>query len=487
MTDPNNTANPSLAVPQAVPPKKSWAVGKRERRLALLALALAYLAVSFLLAASGAHSLRLPGFGVTALAAGWYAALFLYRGTAGLQKRVNRVLLGAAALLALTFTIFSNQWFRFWNCGALILLAAVHTWELCGGTRLPWHSAGMLAERLCLLARGPFTCWGALLDTVKTFRGGRSAARWLPAAVGTALTLPALWLVSSVLMDADALFALVAGNALAGLERRTGWALSRLVLAGCAMPFVFSLLYSAAHTEQPESRDQSRRQWDSLPAVMLLGALDGLYLFFLAVQSAALFGGRDYLQRAGISFAEYARSGFFQLAGLAAVNVAVILAALWLCREDRRLRLLATVLVGLTGVLLASAAWRMTLYVSAYGLSFKRLLTYWGMGMVAILLVLTVKKIWRRDFAFFRAAAPIVLAGWLALNYCDIDALAARYNAAQAAAGRLPQSAVDGLLTGLSYDGLAGLEGLPLWLREEAALDCRNWTTWSVAAWRCIK
>ena len=86
-----------------------------------------------------------------------------------------------------------------------------------------------------------------------------------------------------------------------------------------------------------------------------------------------------------------------------------------------------------------------------------------------------------------QAAAPIVLAGWLALNYCDIDALAARYNAAQAAAGRLPQSAVDGLLTGLSYDGLAGLEGLPLWLREEAALDCRNWTTWSVAAWRCIK
>ena len=116
---------------------------------------------------------------------------------------------------------------------------------------------------------------------------------------------------------------------------------------------------------------------------------------------------------------------------------------------------LATALVALTAVLLVSAAWRMTLYVSAYGLSFKRLLTYWGMGMLAVLLILTVRKVWRREFRFFRAAAPIALAGWLLLNYCNVDAAAARYNAAQASAGRLPQSAVDDLVYGsFSCDGL---------------------------------
>lgn len=489
MTEPNNTA-PQPAPMQAVPPlRKPWEVGGKERRLLPLALALSYFCICLLLDWADLMAdtwLRLPGLGITALTAVWYTVLFLYRGTAGMEKRSNQLLSGAVALLALTFTLFSNQWFRFWNCGALILLAAVHTWELCGGARLPWDSAGMLFERLGLLIRGPFVRCGALLDTVKGIKRLRDPARSLPALIGVAVTLPVLWVVSLVLMDADAVFAMVAGSTISKLNERFGQIFARLVLALCAAPFVFSLLYFAAHTEQKKQESKTRTEWESLPAVMLLGALDVLYLFFLGVQSAALFGDRKYLVQAGISFAEYARSGFFQLVGLAGVNVALILAALWLCRGDRRLRVLATVLVGLTAVLLVSAAWRMTLYVSAYGLSFKRLLTYWGMGMLAVLLALTVLKIWRRDFRFFRAAAPIALAGWLALNYCSIDAVAARYNCAQVEAGRLPRGTVESMLSGgaFGYDGLRWCEGDTAdWWRRNAALDCENWTSWSVSAW----
>ncbi len=41
-------------------------------------------------------------------------------------------------------------------------------------------------------------------------------------------------------------------------------------------------------------------------------------------------------------------------------------------------QVLGTLLVAASGVLLVSALWRMNLYVGAYGLSFKRVLTYWG-------------------------------------------------------------------------------------------------------------
>ena len=53
-----------------------------------------------------------------------------------------------------------------------------------------------------------------------------------------------------------------------------------------------------------------------------------LYLLFLAVQSAGLFGGPEYLARRGISYAEWARSGFFQMVGVTVVNLSVTLAAL---------------------------------------------------------------------------------------------------------------------------------------------------------------
>ena len=48
--------------------------------------------------------------------------------------------------------------------------------------------------------------------------------------------------------------------------------------------------------------------------------------------------------------------------------------------------MLGTLLVAASGVLLVSALWRMNLYVGAYGLSFKRVLTYWGMAVLAVLL-----------------------------------------------------------------------------------------------------
>ncbi len=286
---------------------------------------------------------------------------------------------------------------------------------------------------------------------------------------GVGMTLPLLWVVTMVLMDADALFAVVAGDALAWLERHFGQVVLRLILAGCAMPFLFSLLYFAAHTELKPQEKRAKKERDGLPAVILLGALDLLYALFLAVQGVALFGDRAYLQRAGISFAEYARSGFFQLVGLAGVNITLILLAVWFYRMDRRLKALSTVLVGLTGVLLVSAAWRMTLYVSAYGLSFKRMLTYWGMAVLTVFLALTVGKIWRRGFSFFRAAA-------------------------QVEKGRLAYSAVEDLLYDRSgYDGLSVLSEqltdpdiLP-WIQERAAEDCESWVSWSASAWRASK
>ena len=73
--------NPASEVQQpARPARKPWAADRRERRLLPLSLLLAYLFVSFCLDRRG---IRCQGFGVTALAAGWYGELFCYRGKIG--------------------------------------------------------------------------------------------------------------------------------------------------------------------------------------------------------------------------------------------------------------------------------------------------------------------------------------------------------------------------------------------------------------------
>ena len=242
----------------------------------------------------------------------------------------------------------------------------------------------------------------------------------------------------------------------------------------------------------------------------MLAALDGLYLLFLAVQSAGLFGGPEYLARRGVSYAEWARSGFFQMVGVTVVNLTVTLAGLTFSRREGRtwtvLRLLSALLAGESLLLLASAAWRMTLYVSAYGLSFKRCMTYWGMVMMALFFLAALWKLQKPDRSFCRLAFPLALAGWLVINCVPLDYLVAkdqvdRYLACEA---RTPNISVSYLLYDLSYDTLPQLARLDSRLtfldwrtgreeplgemlerrREEARQDCAGWRSWSLSA--CI-
>lgn len=52
--------------------------------------------------------------------------------------------------------------------------------------------------------------------------------------------------------------------------------------------------------------------------------------------SAGLFGGAEYLAQRGISYAEWARSGFFQMVGVTTVNLSVTMAALSFSRREVR-------------------------------------------------------------------------------------------------------------------------------------------------------
>jgi hypothetical protein len=275
------------------------------------------------------------------------------------------------------------------------------------------------------------------------------------------------------------------------------WAL-RLIFGLLVAPFLFGLLYSLRRPEPLKrlTRPVEGLSMEAAGPVTVLAVLDVLYAFFLAVQCAALFGGADYLARAGISYASYARSGFFQLVAVAAVNLACLLACLALCKgEGRGLRMvqvLGTLLVAASGVLLVSALWRMNLYVGAYGLSFKRALTYWGMAVLAVLLAAALWKVWHRHFRWFRVLLSVGAAGWLLLNYANVDALVARYNIGRGLDTGAILSASDGRLGALpALEEL--LEAQPEetelrqaveTLRDSARWQAAHWQTWSVAAWR---
>ncbi|WP_374711549.1 DUF4153 domain-containing protein [Symbiobacterium terraclitae] len=172
---------------------------------------------------------------------------------------------------------------------------------------------------------------------------------------------------------------------------------------------------------------------------VVLGLLNLLFLAFVLVQVRYLFGGAELvLASAHLTYAEYARSGFFELVQVTVLVLPVLLALHWALPEEneaahRLYRWLGVPLVGLLFVIMASAMQRMRLYVMEYGLTELRLYTTAFMVWMAFLFVWFLATVVRGQRDRFAVGA---LAGGLAvlllLHAVNPGALIARTNVALA-------------------------------------------------------
>jgi hypothetical protein len=170
---------------------------------------------------------------------------------------------------------------------------------------------------------------------------------------------------------------------------------------------------------------------------IVLVALNVLYLGFVAARIvAATEGGERVLSTAGLTYAEYARSGFFELLWAAAITLAALIALRAVAdakdaRSRLHFKLLAVSTVFLTMLVVASAFQRLVLYEHAFGLSMLRL--YSMVFCVWLVVALLALALWiggvggRRPW-FWGAAAISAVALVLALNALNPEAFVVKHN-----------------------------------------------------------
>ncbi len=203
-----------------------------------------------------------------------------------------------------------------------------------------------------------------------------------------------------------------------------------------------------------------------VPLIVVLTLLDLVYLVFVAIQFAFLFGGTEAAAMKG-GWAEYARSGFFQLVEVSCINLAAVLAAAVLGVDRakkgapgrRALLALSALLLLFTAVILCSALWRMWLYISVYGLSLLRALTLWGMAFLAVCLAAAGLRLFWTGFRFFPVFLAAGLSLWLAFSFANIDGRIADYNVNAWLRGSVEQIDTD-YLTALGPAALPALRRL---------------------------
>jgi hypothetical protein len=356
------------------------------------------------------------------------------------------------------------------------------------------YAAGAVAAG-CAAAAGAIRLLQADVDWEQSIRGLRND-RARAVGRGLGLGLPLLVLFGGLFMAADAVFKDLVTSAVPNLDHPIEHVVIVLGTAWLSAGLLGDLL--AAREEQrmvsPAALVRTRAPL-SLGATELavaLGVLNGLFLAFVLVQLRYLFGGHGLVEsRAHLTYAQYARHGFFELVIVSILVLLVLLAVDASLRRNGNtellvVRALSAFLLALVFVVMASALQRMRLYEQAYGLTQLRI---YAVGVIAWLGAV---------FAWFaltvlrgrRGLFPIgaVVAGFVAtavLNVVNPDALIARTN--------LERSRVDvSYVAGLSDDAVpALLDQLPT-LRPDvrhalalALLDRRghggDWRSFNVA------
>ncbi|RAO14647.1 hypothetical protein MED15_04298 [Micromonospora noduli] len=378
-------------------------------------------------------------------------------GATGAPGRVAQATWAAATVALIAVGTFRAAGWLF----ALCLVAAVGAGTLAvTGGRSPF---GMLVA----VTLPPAATVRALPWAVRGVRTNRSAGSGIGfGRIVTSLVVSAvlLTLFGLLFSSADAVFANLVGGLLPDIAPAgvIGWLL-RLALIGGGLLGGAYLVTRPPDLEglrPASSRPAHRLEW-TLPLVLL----DALFAAFVLVQLTVLFGGAGHVLRtAGLTYAQYARGGFWQLLAVTALTLLVIaIAARRAPKATRGDRLLVRGLLGtltvLSLVIVASALYRMQVYADAYGATRLRLVVstieIW-LGLLFVLVGVAVARL-RAEWLPRLVVGTAVLA-LLGLALLNPDRLIAERNVDRyLETGRLDVN----YLSGLSADAVPALDRLP--------------------------
>ncbi|MEV0338648.1 DUF4173 domain-containing protein [Nocardia sp. NPDC050713] len=323
-------------------------------------------------------------------------------------------------------------------------------------------------------------------------RDARKTRTWR-AGLSVGATVALLAVFAPLLGSADATFGSILNRLVPAVD--TGslvrWTLVSVAVALGCLGAMFLLAgpprsADSMPREKVSGRTVSRWEW-ALP----VGALTALFAAFVAAQFAALFGGDDYVQKtAGLTYAQYARSGFGQLSIVTMLALAVILTVLRFADQDSArdrtwLRALLGSVTALSLVLVASALGRMWTYQQAYGFTVLRVLVeafeLW-LGLIYVLVLAAVVRLRRAWLP--RAALGTALATLLMLAILNPERLVAERNIDRWTNGKTLDT---DYLSTLSPDVVPALDRLPEPMRAEVLEPIRDdlpedtWQSWNLS------
>lgn len=351
--------------------------------------------------------------------------------------RPHIVMLGAAELFCLTPLFSANRFVCF--------LAAVYSFALYFYLMIAVTGTEAFGRHFVLdffrsILIRPFESFlRQPVCAFSVFKGKKRTKNILYALSGLALSIPLTIVVVLLLASSDEAFGKVIKGVLEWLPEFSFNLIWELMFAVPIAMYLFGAMFSMRNPA-PVNREGAPdyRFLPSVIAYFTVSPICVFYLIYVIVQVASIadtFGKN-------ISYADFARQGFFELCVIALINLGVIAVMQTFCKRDENdvkpivLRVYSVMISALTLLIIATALIKMFMYIGQYGMTMLRVYTSWFMILLgAVFIPIIVLQI--RDFSVWKVIFAVFTVMFAMLCFGNFEGNIAAYNIAAYQSGAI--------------------------------------------------
>ncbi len=249
--------------------------------------------------------------------------------------------------------------------------------------------------------------------------------------IGVGISVPVVCVVLPLLATSDVAFGTLISKVFSNLFAF----ICAIVTTVIITPFAYAFLFSM---KKKDLKDKSAPAIpDKTPKVVIntiLSVLSVVYIVYLFSQLAYISKAFAFLLPEGYSAAEFARSGFFQMAVIAFINFAILFLCSALVKKTESKKLpvftksLLIFLCVFTVFYISTAFIKMMKYISLYGLTRLRVLTSIFMLMLAVIFIIILLRLIFTKFKYIKAIILVCTLTMISVSITDINTLIADYN-----------------------------------------------------------
>lgn len=390
--------------------------------------------------------------GVTLFTAIICAVVLIYFITKGIgQTRSSLPWLGLVLISALHLMIYANYNIKQF---VFMLLSASFLYWVCISTKnaldskLSIYALGDAVNQGILLPFSNFTCgYFGIKNGLSKNKYGKNM---LYIAAGILVFLPVMVIVISQLSSADFAFEQLVNRVLETISFDTlityGW---QFVFGIPVALYLYGAIYGNVcdrHVDELKKKnlDDFMQHIRFAPKMSIYTALtifNCIYLAFFISQTTYLFSAFGNVLPDTMTYAEYARRGFFELCKVCTINMMIIIITTCCMKRGEKsedlssvgqeppklLKLQTGILAVFTILLIVTALSKMGMYIHYYGLTQLRIYAAWFMAVLLFTFVVLVARQIRR----FNASKIVILGcitAFLILAYGNVDGTIAKYN-----------------------------------------------------------